>query len=86
MENTTQAHQNAAATRPIETALEPHLKPMLTVEQQIAHMKSKGIAFKLVSEEEAAAHLREKNASSSASTPTESSSPSALAARVKVST
>ncbi len=31
---------------------------MLTVEQQIAHMKSKGIAFKLVSEEEAAAHLR----------------------------
>lgn len=60
MENTTQAHQNAAATRPIETALEPHLKPMLTVEQQIAHMKSKGIAFKLVSEEEAAAHLREK--------------------------
>lgn len=33
---------------------------MLTVEQQIAHMKSKGITFGLVSEEEAAAHLRKK--------------------------
>ena len=41
-------------------ASERHSKPMLTVEQQIAHMKSKGITFGLVSEEEAAAHLRKK--------------------------
>ncbi len=33
---------------------------MLTVEQQIAHMKSKGITFDLVTEEEAAAYLRTK--------------------------
>ncbi len=33
---------------------------MLTVEQQIAHMKSKGITFDLVSEEDAVAHLRTK--------------------------
>lgn len=32
-------------------------KPLLTVEQQIAHMKSKGITFELCSEEEAAEHL-----------------------------
>lgn len=37
-----------------------HPKPMLTVEQQIAHMRAKGIAFDLVAEEEAAAHLRAK--------------------------
>ena len=35
-------------------------KPLLTVEQQIAHMKAKGITFELCSEEEAAAHLRTK--------------------------
>lgn len=35
-------------------------KPLLTVSQQIAHMKSKGITFELVSEEEAVAHLRSK--------------------------
>lgn len=39
---------------------EGHSKPMLTDEQQIAHMKSKGITFDLVSEEDAAAHLRTK--------------------------
>ena len=45
------------------TALEPepeHPKPLLTVEQQIDHMKSKGITFDLVSEAEAAEHLRTK--------------------------
>lgn len=42
---------NAPQTRP---------KPLLTVEQQIAHMKSKGITFDLVTEKEAAAHLRAK--------------------------
>lgn len=35
-------------------------KPLLTVEQQIAHMRSKGIAFDLCGEPEAAAYLREK--------------------------
>ena len=33
---------------------------MLTTEQQIAHMKSKGITFRFVSEADAAAHLRTK--------------------------
>lgn len=37
-----------------------HPKPMLTVERQIAHMRSKGIMFGLVSEEEATVYLREK--------------------------
>ena len=41
-------------------AAEAHPKPMLTVDQQIAHMKAKGITFDLVSEAEAAAHLRTK--------------------------
>ena len=36
-------------------------KPFLTVEQQIAHMKSKGITFDLCSEAEAAAYLRDAN-------------------------
>lgn len=35
-------------------------KPLLTVSQQIAHMRAKGITFELVSEKEAAAHLRTK--------------------------
>ena len=35
-------------------------KPLLTVEQQIAHMKSKGIAFDLCTEADAAAYLRTK--------------------------
>ena len=41
-------------------AAEAHPKPMLNVDQQIAHMKAKGITFDLVSEAEAAAHLRTK--------------------------
>lgn len=40
--------------------VEPHAKPLLTVEEQIAHMKAKGIAFELCTEEEAAVHLRTK--------------------------
>ena len=36
-------------------------KPLLTVEQQIAHMKSRGITFDLCSEEDAAAYLRDAN-------------------------
>ena len=69
-----------ATPRQTATAAEAHPKPMLTVEQQIAHMKTKGITFNLVSEGEAAAHLA-RSASSSASTPTASSSPSTSAAR-----
>lgn len=42
------------------TAREQHAKPLLTVEQQIAYMKSKGITFELCSKEDAAAHLRAK--------------------------
>lgn len=49
-----------ATPRQTATAAEAHPKPMLTVEQQIAHMKTKEITFNLVSEGEAAAHLREK--------------------------
>ena len=44
----------------IEQAGEEVAKPLLSVERQIAHMKSMGIAFELCSEEEAAAHLRDK--------------------------
>lgn len=43
-----------------ESAPEQHAKPLLTVEQQITHMKSKGITFELCSEEDAAEHLRAK--------------------------
>lgn len=51
MDNTEQPANADAARRP---------KPLLTVEQQMAHMKEKGIIFGLCSEEEAAKHLREK--------------------------
>lgn len=51
MDNTEQPANADAARRP---------KPLLTVEQQMAHMKEKGIIFDLCSEEEAAKHLREK--------------------------
>lgn len=54
MEDTTEASRETAGTSG------GHPKPMLTVEQQIAHMKAKGITFDLVSEEEAARHLRTK--------------------------
>lgn len=43
----------AALTAPLTF----HDKPMLNVEQQIAHLKSKGVTFELCSEEEAARHL-----------------------------
>lgn len=39
----------------------PLHKPLLTVEQQIVHMKSKGITFELCSEADAAVYLREYN-------------------------
>ena len=38
-----------------------HPKPLLAVEQQIAHMKEKGITFNLCSEEEAAEYLARAN-------------------------
>lgn len=43
-----------------QNVAESHQKPLLTVEQQIDYMKSKGIMFKLCSEEDAAEHLRTK--------------------------
>lgn len=48
------------AASPSEQACDKVVKPLLSVEQQIAHMKSKGIAFELCPEEEATAHLRDK--------------------------
>lgn len=67
MENEVKSGQafdtGAAVATPTDAtfdAAKRHPKPMLTVEQQVAHMKSKGITFDLISEEEAAAHLREK--------------------------
>ena len=40
---------------------EPHdRKPILTIEQQIEHLKQKGVAFELCSEEEATDYLRDK--------------------------
>lgn len=33
---------------------EKHAKPLLTVEQQLAHLKAKGVTFDLCNEEEAA--------------------------------
>lgn len=40
---------------------EPHdRKPILTIEQQIEHLKQKGVAFELCSEEKAADYLRDK--------------------------
>ena len=41
--------------------IQPQPKPLLTVEQQIAHMKSKGITFDLCTEADAAAYLRDAN-------------------------
>ena len=43
-----------------EEAAQPQFKPLLTVERQIIHMKTKGITFDLVSEEDAAAYLRDR--------------------------
>ncbi len=55
MEDATKAN-----LEPSGMAAAGHTKPMLAVGQQIAHMKSKGITFDLVSEEDAARHLRTK--------------------------
>lgn len=33
---------------------EKHVKPLLTVEQQLVHLKAKGVTFDLCNEEEAA--------------------------------
>ena len=64
MENEEKAGQapdaGMATQRQTAAAAEAHPKPMLTVEQQIAHMKAKGITFELVSEEEAAAYLTDR--------------------------
>lgn len=41
--------------------LQSHRKPMLTVGQQIAHLKSKGVTFEFCSEEDAAEYLSSSN-------------------------
>lgn len=43
-----------------ETVLIKDHKPLLTVEQQIEHLKSKGVTFELCSEEDAARYLSER--------------------------
>ena len=44
-----------------EPQLQPHGKPLLTVPEQIAHLKSKGITFDLCTESEAAEFLARNN-------------------------
>lgn len=39
---------------------QPHNKPLLTVPEQIAHLRSKGVTFTLCTEADAARHLHEK--------------------------
>ena len=43
-----------------ETGAIDQRKPLLTVEQQIEHLKSKGVTFELCSEEDAARYLAER--------------------------
>ncbi len=44
-----------------QAQLKPHGKPLLTVPEQIAHLKSKGVTFDLCSEDEAAGYLEHAN-------------------------
>ena len=50
-----EANQSAA-----EPQSQPHDKPLLTVPEQIAHLKSKGVTFNLCTEHEAAAYLADR--------------------------
>ena len=43
-----------------EPQSQPHDKPLLTVPEQIAHLKSKGVTFNLCTEHEAAAYLADR--------------------------
>ena len=61
MENEEKAGMAPDASAASPCAADAHPKPMLTVGQQIAHMKAKGVTFELVSEEEAAAYLASAN-------------------------
>lgn len=54
-----QSRQTARSTTDGHSAQHP--KPLLAVEQQIAHMKSKGITFDLCSEEDASEYLAQAN-------------------------
>lgn len=63
-----------------ETAPIKDRKPLLTVEEQIEHLKSKGVTFGLYSEEDAAEYLAERTyffkiaaGRTTASTPTSTS-------------
>ena len=48
------------ATEP-QNNLQAHQKPLLTIPEQIAHLKSKGVTFSLCTEQEAAAFLTKNN-------------------------
>ena len=50
-----------ATTTALEPQSKPHGKPLLTVPEQIAHLKSKGITFDLCTEQEAADYLEHAN-------------------------
>ncbi len=45
---------------PIKDAKPQHEKPLLTTDQQIAHLKAKGISFDSCTEVEAAEYLTDK--------------------------
>jgi len=46
---------------PTETSAMPDRKPILTVEQQIAHLETKSVTFELMSKDDAAGYLTTKN-------------------------
>lgn len=46
---------------PTETGKPTHAKPLLTIDEQIAHLKAKGVMFDLCSEAEATTYLSQKN-------------------------
>ena len=56
----TQAPDAGPSAMQVGGETERRPKPILTVQQQISHMKSKGITFELVSEKEAAAYLSDR--------------------------
>ena len=55
-----ETEQSLATTAQSKIQRNTRPKPLLTVPEQIAHLKSKGVTFELCSEAEAARHLHEK--------------------------
>lgn len=52
--------KQASIDIPSSSIQQTHAKPMLNVDQQIEHLKSKGVTFRLCSEEEATAYLTDR--------------------------